>query len=284
MQGAAALLGIALERQNNEIALAKAHAYSSEILESISDAFYAVDHDWRFTHFNGKAEELWGRDRVDILGKVYWDESLAAAWEVLHEAHRKAARERGVVTMDAQSPVLNRWLDVTICPTDRGLSVYVRDITSRKENEAALQQLTETLEQRVAARTRELANANERLSAEIAERRKAEAALMQAQRLEAIGQLTGGVAHDFNNLLTAVIGNLELLRPNQLTERAARHIEAALQAARRGGELTRQLLAYARKQHVEPRPVDVNTIVVRMNELLGRSLGGLVTIHAESGG
>ena len=281
MQAAAALLGVALERRNGEMALAKAHAHSSEILESISDAFYAMDHDWRFTYFNSKAEALWGRDRVGMLGKVFWEEYPAAAGGVLHEAHLRAARERRVVTVEALSPVLHRWLDVTICPSDSGLSVYARDITRRKESEAALQRLTETLEQRVAARTRELADANERLSAEIAERRKAEAALMQAQRLEAIGQLTGGVAHDFNNLLTAVIGNLELLRPTQLTERAARHIEAALQAARRGGELTQQLLAYARKQHIEPRPVDVKAVVVRMVELLGRSLRSLVTVQAD---
>ena len=281
MQGAAALLGVALERRNSDMALAKAHAHSSEILESISDAFYTMDHGWRFTYFNSKAEALWGRDRVSMLGKVFWDEYPAAAGGVLHVAHLTAGRERRVVTVEALSPVLHRWLDVTICPSDSGLSVYARDVTPRKESEAALRRLAETLEQRVAARTQELADANEHLSAEVAERRKAEAALVQAQRLEAIGQLTGGVAHDFNNLLTAVIGNLELLRPNEVTERAARHIEAALQAARRGGELTRQLLAYARKQHVEPRPVDVNTVVARMGDLLSRSPSGLVTIQAD---
>jgi PAS domain S-box-containing protein len=252
---------------------------TSDILESISDAFYAVDHDWKLTYFNRKAEELWGRTREDLLGKVYWDEFPQAAGGAIHQAHLRAAREQRVITVEAMSPVLNHWVDVTIFPADGGLSVYLRDITRRKQSEDALKRFTETLEQRVRERTGELAEANSRLTGEIAERKKAEAALMQAQRLEAIGQLTGVIAHDFNNLLTAVIGNLELLRPVLGSDRAQRQADAALQAARRGGELTQQLLAYARKQHVEPRAVDANEVVMRMRDLLGRSLGGLVSIE-----
>ncbi len=279
MQAAANMLGLALDRGRTETALAASHAQTSDILESISDAFYAVDHDWRLTYFNRKAEELWGRTRGDLLGKVYWEEFPQAACGEIHEAHLRAAREQRVITVEAMSPVLNRWVDVTIFPGGGGLSVYLRDITRRRQSEDALKRFTETLELRVRERTRELADANARLTEEIAERKKAEAALMQAQRLEAIGQLTGGIAHDFNNLLTAVIGNLELLRPVLADDRAIRQAESALQAARRGGELTRQLLAYARKQHVEPRAVDANAVVTRMRDLLGRSLGGLVSIE-----
>nr|WP_294529388.1 ATP-binding protein [uncultured Rhodopila sp.] len=279
MQAAANLLGLALDRGRTETALAASHTQTSDILESISDAFYAVDHDWKLTYFNRKAEDLWGRTRSDLLGKVYWEEFPQAACGAIHEAHLRAAREQQVITVEAMSPVLNRWVDVTIFPGGGGLSVYLRDITRRKQSEDALKRFTETLEVRVRERTRELAETNARLTEEIAERRKAEAALMQAQRLEAIGQLTGGIAHDFNNLLTAVIGNLELLRPVLGDARAIRQAESALQAARRGGELTRQLLAYARKQHVEPRAVDANAVVMRMRDLLGRSLGGLVSIE-----
>nr|WP_294503535.1 ATP-binding protein [uncultured Rhodopila sp.] len=279
MQAAANMLGLALNRRRTEAALAASHAQTSDILESISDAFYAVDHDWKLTYFNRKAEELWGRTRGDLLGKVYWEEFPQAACGAIHDAHQRAARDQQVVTVEAMSPVLNRWVDVTIFPADGGLSVYLRDITRRKQSEDALKRFTETLELRVRERTRELAEANARLTAEIAERQKAEAALMQAQRLEAIGQLTGGIAHDFNNLLTAVMGNLELLRPVLADGRAIRQADSALQAARRGGELTRQLLAYARKQHVEPRAVDANAVVLRMQDLLGRSLGGLVSIE-----
>ncbi|MDR3534515.1 MAG: ATP-binding protein [Rhodopila sp.] len=151
----------------------------------------------------------------------------------------------------------------------------------RKRTEAALKQFTDTLEQRVAERTHALAEANTRLLAVIAERRNAESALMQAQRLEAIGQLTGGIAHDFNNLLAAVIGNLELLRPAQTAVRSQMRVDAALKAARRGGELTGQLLAYARKQHVDPRPLDANAAMTGILEMLRRSLGGLQTIETD---
>jgi PAS domain S-box-containing protein len=281
MQAAANLLGLALDRNRTEAALAASHNQTTDILESISDAFYAVDHDWRLTYFNRKAEELWGRTREDLLGKVYWEEFPQTAGGAIHQAHIRAAEEKRVTTIEAMSPTLNRWVDVTIFPGDSGLSVYLRDITRRKQSEDDLKRFTETLELRVRARTRELAEANAKLTEEIAERKKAEAALMQAQRLEAIGQLTGGIAHDFNNLLTAVIGNLELLRPVLEGDRAVRQADSALQAARRGGELTQQLLAYARKQHVEPRPVDANVLVMRMRDLLGRSLGGLVSIETD---
>ncbi len=146
------------------------------------------------------------------------------------------------------------------------------DVTDRKRTE-------ELLEAGVAERTRELALANARLTAAIAERDKAERALLQAQRLEAIGQLTGGVAHDFNNLLAVVVGNLELLRARLHDNSARRHVEAALSAAWRGGRLTQQLLAYARQQRLAPQPVDLNALIAGMQTLLEHSLGGL--IHVE---
>ena len=108
--------------------------------------------------------------------------------------------------------------------------------------------------------------------------RRVEAQLRQAQKMEAIGQLTGGIAHDFNNLLTAVIGNLELLQSRLSDQRSRSLAEAALRSALRGGQLTQQLLAYARRQNLSPRPVDVNAVIAGMGELLQRSLGGLVQV------
>jgi signal transduction histidine kinase len=281
LQAAASLLGMAIERKRIENELAHSHARISEVLESISDAFYSVDHEWRFIYFNRNAEVLWRRRRADVLGTLYHDGFPTALGDSIHETHMRAATERRALNMEALCPALNRWLDVAVYPGAGGLSVYMRDISDRKQAEAQLQAFTVVLEQRVAERTRELAEANARLVAEIAERRKAEAALMQAQRLEAIGQLTGGIAHDFNNLLTAVIGNLELMQRGLTEERTRKQAQAALAAAQRGGTLTRQLLAYARRQHVEPRATDVNGTVTGMRDMLRRSLGGLVTVEID---
>ncbi|MBN8929190.1 MAG: hypothetical protein BGO51_01705 [Rhodospirillales bacterium 69-11] len=114
---------------------------------------------------------------------------------------------------------------------------------------------------------------------DLTEMRRIEAQLRQAQKMEAIGQLTGGIAHDFNNLLTAILGNLEMLQATAPDERAARRVASAMRAARRGGELTQQLLAYARRQNLSPQAVDANLVISGMAELLQRSLGGLVQVE-----
>jgi len=116
-------------------------------------------------------------------------------------------------------------------------------------------------------------------SVDLTETRRIEAQFRQAQKMEAIGQLTGGLAHDFNNLLTAVSGNLEILA-GRLTDETDRHyVAAAMRAAQRGGSLTQQLLATARRQTLSPQPVDANAVIVRMTDLLQRSLGGLVQVE-----
>jgi PAS domain S-box-containing protein len=116
-------------------------------------------------------------------------------------------------------------------------------------------------------------------SVDLTAMRQVEAQLRQAQKMEAIGQLTGGVAHDFNNLLTVELGNLELLQARVHDERSMRHLRAAQRAAQRGGELTHQLLAYARRQTISPRPVDLAAMIGGMGDLLQRSLGGLVRVE-----
>ncbi|HUB98035.1 MAG TPA: ATP-binding protein [Stellaceae bacterium] len=128
-------------------------------------------------------------------------------------------------------------------------------------------------------RATELAAANASLQTQIVEREKAEEALRQSQKMEAIGQLTGGVAHDFNNLMHVIIGNLEALRRRT----SDRHpelvpsVDAAMRGATRAATLTQQLLAFARRQPLEPKPVDVNRLVAGMSDLLHRTLGETVS-------
>jgi signal transduction histidine kinase len=141
-----------------------------------------------------------------------------------------------------------------------------------------LETLNAELERRVAARTAELAQTNADLERRVEERTaEREAALAQVhemQKVESLGQLTGGVAHDFNNLLMAVLGNLEILRkyiPDDA--KLLRLIDGAIQGAERGATLTKRMLAFARRQELQPTTVDVPRLVDSMVEMLSRSLG-----------
>ncbi len=114
---------------------------------------------------------------------------------------------------------------------------------------------------------------------------QAEQELRQAQKMEAVGQLTGGIAHDFSNLLTIIQGNVELLGEEDIPPELVRELAAeALAASRRGGELTRRLLAFARRQPLQPRPLDLNLLVSGMTGLLRRTLGAPVEIETVTGG
>jgi PAS domain S-box-containing protein len=175
--------------------------------------------------------------------------------------------------------------------TVKSLVGVCSDITARKvaeiEREAlltqlaaertALAQLTATLEQRVEQRTAELMK-------EVAAREKAQEQLRQAQKMETIGQLTGGVAHDFNNLLMAVMGNLDLLRKRLPPDpRLHRLVDGALQGAERGASLTQRLLAFARQQDLRVVPVDLRALIQGMIDLLERSLGPRIVLRLDLG-
>jgi signal transduction histidine kinase len=137
-----------------------------------------------------------------------------------------------------------------------------------------------TLEDRVARRSAELERTYHQMIAESRQREAAEDQLRQAQKLETLGKLTGGVAHDFNNLLTAVLGNLSLLQKHLPAGdlKPQRWIDGAIQGAKRGAALTQRLLAFARRQSLHVAPVDVVTLVAGMTELLERSIGPLVKL------
>ena len=160
----------------------------------------------------------------------------------------------------------------------RAVGVNV-DITERKRALAHLRAFTETLEERVKERTRELEAENEA-------RKKAEEALRQAQKMEAIGQLTGGVAHDFNNLLTVMLGGLDMigrqvqnLESTPAISRIVRGKDMASEGVRRAARLTSRLLAFSRQQPLDPRTVDANKLVAGICELLRRTLGEAVSLE-----
>ena len=139
-----------------------------------------------------------------------------------------------------------------------------------------LSELAATLEQRVNDRTAELMT-------EVAARERAQERLVQSQKMETIGQLTGGVAHDFNNLLMAVMGNLDLLRRRLPDDaRAQRLIAGALQGAQRGAALTQRMLAFARQQELKTSSVDLGELLYGMRDLLNRSLGPQIELTLDT--
>ena len=157
-----------------------------------------------------------------------------------------------------------------------GTSTQISEIVEARE---ALSRSRDELERLVAVRTKSLADANARLTQEIADRVRAEQALLQAQKLESIGQLTSGVAHDFNNLLHAVLGNIEMARQRTKDETMLRLLGAANRSAERGANLTRQLLAFSRKQFLAPKAVDLNQIVSGASDILFRTMGTTVRVE-----
>ena len=146
-----------------------------------------------------------------------------------------------------------------------------REIAERMKAQDELHELNQTLEQQVKERTAALVKKDE--------------ALRQAQKMEAVGQLTGGIAHDFNNLLQIVIGNLEALQRHLPPEsgRLNRAAQSAMAGARRAASLTQRLLAFSRRQPLDPKPLDMNTLVNGMSELLQRTLGETVRIETVRG-
>ncbi len=157
-----------------------------------------------------------------------------------------------------------------------GFIGVAHDITEAKEAEAAL-------EDRVEARTRDLVDALERLQQEVAERERAEEALRQSQKMEAVGQLTGGIAHDFNNLLTPIIGGLEMIVRSVEEPRLKRLAQAALDSGRRGAKLATQLLAFSRLQRLAMKPVGVNKLIGDLRSILHHTIGSNISVETALG-
>jgi len=229
------------DRKTAEEAAQHLAARLTSTLESITDAFYTLDRDWRFTYVNNETERLLRRPRTALLGKVLWEEFPATIGTLIETQLRRAAAERRAVAFQEFAPALKIWVDVRAYPAREGLTVYFRDVTEQRELESRLR---------------------------------------QSQRLEAVGQLTGGIAHDFNNLLTVIIGNAEMLAVRLETDDTLRPLaELTLAAAERGADLTHRLLAFARRQPLEPKTVDVNLLLGNMDALLRRTLGEQIELR-----
>ncbi|MDX2224494.1 MAG: ATP-binding protein [Rhodospirillaceae bacterium] len=209
------------------------------VLSSISDAFCSFDNDWRFTFINDRAAKLF-QTTGPLIGKFLW-EALPWMEGTGFISRLKEIKATGEADrFEHHGEKFDRWYDVRVYPFADGVSVYLHD---------------ETVEHRALG------------------------ALQQAQKMEAVGQLTGGIAHDFNNLLTVINGNAENLiddAPPGSPQKEA--LGLILAAGRRGAELTQRMLAFARRQPLEPQIIQVNELVAEMAQLLQRTLSEAINL------
>jgi signal transduction histidine kinase/ActR/RegA family two-component response regulator len=240
----------ALEDHERQLREAKRKAEEAAVrittvFESTTDSVLIVDRDWRISYVNERAKAQLA-EGCELIGMNLWQSLLDAEREISIQ-FRAAMSDQRPACFESFCPVRNAWYHVNAFPSSQGLAVYFRDITEHKR---ALE-----------------------------ERRLIEEQLHQSQKMEAIGQLTGGVAHDFNNLLAVILSNLNLLRKHMKDEgRARRLVDSAIQGAERGAALTQRLLAFARRQGLFPRSIDVPELVTGMSDLIRRSLGAEIQI------
>ena len=227
----------------------------------------------------GWADAVHPDDKADSIRT--WNEAVAAKGTYVHE-HRVRSRSGAWRTFAIRAlPILDEADEIV-----EWVGVHT-DITHRRAAEAALREKAEALARQVSHRERaedQLRQLNEtleaRVIAEIDERRQAEAKLAQSQKMETVGKLTGGVAHDFNNLLQVVSGNLQLLAKDVAgNERAEQRVVNALAGVSRGAKLASQLLAFGRRQALEPKVVNVTRFIAGMDDMIRRAIGGAVEVE-----
>jgi len=204
-------------------------------MESITDGLCTLDKDWRFTYVNPAAERIFNMPLKTMAGRIITDVFVPVPGRPLTSVFDRAVETQSKQEVEHYSPALGRWLYIHVYPRGEGVALYFQDVSEKHALEEKLQ---------------------------------------RAQRLEAVGQLTGGVAHDFNNLLTVIAGNAEMLIEG-LPQGSVLHqcASATHLAAERGAELTGRLLAFSRKQNLEPQALDLNDLVRETRTILHKLLG-----------
>jgi PAS domain S-box-containing protein len=246
------------ERKKAQDALKESEQRFRLLVHGVTDyAIYMLDPQGYVTNWNAGAQRIKGYAESEIVGRhfsqFYTDEDRAT--ELPRRALETAAREG---KFEAEGWRLRKdgtrfWASVVIDPIRNdqgeliGFAKITRDITERRRAQEALEQ--------------------------------AQAALFQAQKMEAVGQLTGGVAHDFNNLLTIIVNNLDLLTRNARDPRDVKLIESAQRAAERGAKLTQQLLAFSRRQPLQPDAHNPNTLIEGFESVLRRACGEMIRLQ-----
>jgi PAS domain S-box-containing protein len=252
------------------------------------------------SHSSG--ERIWGSPQWIAYTGLSEAESVGLGWlDAVHPEDRAStmaawavAEERGLFSVEHRTrhavDGAYRWFQSRAVPVrdERGRIIEwfgtSTDIDDQVRAREMLARGREELEARVMERTADLARALDALRSETAERARAEATLRQAQKMEAVGQLTGGIAHDFNNMLQGVAGGLDMARQRAAQgriEEAERYLDIAREAVERAAGLTRRLLAFARQQRLDPRPVDPDGLVAGMADLIRRTMGPGITVELD---
>ena len=290
---------VTLEQRTRARAQAEAALRASEhrfrmLAESLPQLVWTCLPDGRVDYLSRQWLDYTGMSEADPLDsrqleQIIHPDDLAATtagWAAAAEGRAPYDLEHRIRAADGGY----RWFKTRGTPVTDSVGQTIKwfgtctDIQDIVEARDTLKRSREQLELMVKERTRELAAANARLRTEIGARELAQTALVQAQKMEAVGQLTGGIAHDFNNLLTAVSGSLELLEARTSDEKSLRLLQTAQRGAARGAKLTQSLLAFARKQHLELAAADLNSIIAEMSEMLRSSVGASVGVRQSLAG
>jgi PAS domain S-box-containing protein len=280
VRGSGTLMDVT-DRRRAEDTLRESEERFRSMADSAPALIWMTDAEGNIVFLNKYHERFYGRSVADLL-RVDWT-------QIIHPEDAETFLENFKLGITSGRP----WQGTVRVRDVRGSTRWLRcegaPRTSGPENEfvgcvgfnidiTESKLAADALEQRIGERTGELAAANRQLVSQIEERERVEETLRQVQRLEAVGQLTSGVAHDFNNLLTVILGNLSFAERTIDDAPLKKRMSNMRMAAERGASLVAQLLAFSRRQRLEPKAVNLNETVRGMRELLQSSMGGTVAV------